>query len=101
MDLGPAQGNSEMFVNATTYPTRSTGTSSVTVSSDYLYVVNGLRQRRWFIDNGWDNVSINPTGNPEVEQWFGSLGSMAHQALLSCPSCRTALIASHGGPCLP
>jgi prepilin-type N-terminal cleavage/methylation domain-containing protein len=73
MEVGPAGGNSELFVNAsTTFPTRIFGTgasaTTVTLSWDFLYLVNGRDDNvDGYIDNYWDNV----TSTFETEQWLG------------------------------
>jgi prepilin-type N-terminal cleavage/methylation domain-containing protein len=72
METGPSAGNSELFVNAITYPTRpnQSGPGTVTLTWDYLYLVNGRDDfpQDGYIDNGWDGV----TTTFETELWLGN-----------------------------
>jgi type II secretory pathway pseudopilin PulG len=73
MQVGPAGGNSELFINSPPpggsgpYPTRGTGPSAATVTVDYLYLVNGLDDDgNGLVDDGHNGV---PTGTWEIEAW--------------------------------
>jgi len=72
LTLGNNGGNSEQFVNATLYPTRGVGPNAVTLTWDYLYLVNGRDDDgNGIVDDGWDNLS----SSYETEQWQGALGA--------------------------
>lgn len=66
-DQGPAAGNPEQFVNATSHPTRFPASKNpVKLSGEYLYLVDGRDNNLdGFVDNGWDGV----TTSFETEQW--------------------------------
>jgi prepilin-type N-terminal cleavage/methylation domain-containing protein len=80
--LGNNGGNSELFVNATAYPTRyvnlAINTNTVTISSDYLYVVNGKDDdSNGVVDDGNNGiVSGSGTQYYEPEKWLGEYSQL-------------------------
>jgi prepilin-type N-terminal cleavage/methylation domain-containing protein len=93
--LGPAQGNTDLFVNdgspgatpqlARTYQWTSAGQAmQQTFSVEYLFLVNGQDDDLdGYVDDGWDGVDNNlingidePAEWTEAETWLGSLASL-------------------------
>ena len=86
-------GNSELFVNATTYPTRyinlGINTNTTTISVDYLYVVNARDDDgNGVVDDGHNGI-LPASGTPyyEPEKWLGKYSQLQNNtAFTSFPS---------------
>jgi prepilin-type N-terminal cleavage/methylation domain-containing protein len=85
MAVLPAQGNSELFVNATASPTRGIGSNAVTLAWDYLYVVNGRDDDlNGVVDDG-NNGILSASGYYEPEKWLGNFAQVTNSGFSDLP----------------